>query len=134
MKITISLENDYKGDPTEIFEKIKKKAKKITEVYLLGFSQSDKQIERFAKTKKINVTTKLPNWDDVDIKGASVKTKVDKDGKEKQYNARAGFQRNEEVIANTDILVWQGAPKDYRADILEKARLANIEIIYLDEV
>jgi len=134
MKITISLDNDYKVDAQKTFEKIKRKAKKITEIVLLGFSKSDKAIENFAKTNKIKVSTKLPAWDDITVEGASIKTKIDKDGKEKQYNSRAGFQRNEEVIANTDILVWQGAPKDYRADILEKAKEANLEIIDLDEV
>ncbi len=134
MKVIVSLDSDCKIAPDQIFEKIKRKAKKISEIVLLNFSKSDKLIESFAKGKKIKVTTQLPAWDNIEIKGASVKTKTDKDGKEVQYNARAAFMRNEQVISEADMLVWQGAPKDYRADVLEKARVADIEILYLDEV
>jgi hypothetical protein len=66
MKVIVSLDSDCKIAPDQIFEKIKRKAKKISEIVLLNFSKSDKLIESFAKGKKIKVTTQHPAWDNIE--------------------------------------------------------------------
>lgn len=134
MKIVISVDKDCKLNAQDIMATVKQKVKKITQIYTLGFSQTEKDIETWAEENKIEHDLILPDWDDIEVEGASIKTKTDyKSGKEIKYNARAGFMRDEAIMDEADILVWHGAPTDFRASIIEKAKNKNKKVIYLDE-
>lgn len=135
MKIALSLPKDCKEKVDTLMDKIKAHSKKkITELIILGYSDIERKLKEWAISNKIKYNIMTPKWDDIEVEGATVRSKTDpKTGEEKQYNARAGFMRDEKVVSEVDILGWYGAPNDFRASILEKAKENNTTIVYLDE-
>lgn len=80
-------------------------ADKITEIVSGGARGIDLLGEEYAVTYNIPIKRFDAKWDDLDVPNARVKVR---NGKE--YNANAGFDRNEEMAKYADALIaiWDG--------------------------
>ena len=78
---------------------------KITEVVSGGAKGVDSLGESWARTHVVPCKRFIPNWGDVDSPDAVVKQ-----GKYGLYNAKAGYDRNEEMAEYADALIaiWDG--------------------------
>ena len=72
----------------------------VTEVLSGAAKGGDKLGEQWAKENDIPVTKFAANWKDLDAPGAIVK-----EGEYGPYNARAGFDRNQDMANHADVLL-----------------------------
>ena len=97
---------DYQLVSSVITNTINKYDIKVAEIVSGCAAGPDSLGEQWALENGIKVEPFDPNWDDITVPNALIKT--NKWGK--QYNARAGFQRNERMAEYGDVLIviWDG--------------------------
>lgn len=89
-------------DDLELVEKaVEKSGFKITTIYQGGANGIDRNAKEYALKYGKKHKEFPAKWNDIDAEGAIIK--VNKWGKE--YNVRAGFDRNEEMASKADALI-----------------------------
>lgn len=111
--------NDYQLVSTVISNTISKYNISVTEVVSGCANGPDILGEQWALENNIPVTPFPAEWDDITAPDAKIK--INKWGK--QYNALAGFQRNERMAEYADVLIaiWDGKSHGTK-DMIERAK------------
>ena len=116
---------DYQLVSAVISNTLSKYNIQITEVVSGCAGGVDSLGEQWALENKIRVTPFPAEWNDLDVPNVLVRT--NKYGKE--YNARAGFQRNEAMAQYADVLI---AVWDYKSrgtnDMIKAAKSNNLAV------
>jgi len=103
----------------------------ITEIISGTAKGVDRLGEKWAEERRLPVSYFRPKWDDLEAPGAVIK--VNSYGK--QYNARAGHDRNEEMAKHADALIaiWDGKSRGTK-NMIENARKYGLKVyIYLSD-
>lgn len=98
----------------------------VTEIVSGCAAGPDTLAEQWALEHNIPVEPFEAEWNNLDVPGAKIKT--NKWGK--QYNALAGFQRNEKMAEYADVLIaiWDG--KSYGTkDMIERAKKHGLFVL-----
>lgn len=111
--------NDYQLVSTVISNTISKYNISVTEVVSGCANGPDVLGEQWALENNIPVAPFPAEWDDISAPDAKIK--INKWGK--QYNALAGFQRNERMAEYADVLIaiWDGKSHGTK-DMIERAK------------
>jgi hypothetical protein len=100
MKVIIAGSRDI-TDFAIIEEAIEESGFEITEVVSGGAKGADQLGEEWAALSNVPVKRFPANWDDIDVEGAVVKT----NSWGKEYNAKAGLNRNIDMAEYADALI-----------------------------
>lgn len=100
----------------KLFKEFKYPVITITEIVSGGARGIDKLGETWAAYFNIPIKRFIPDWDNLDVPGAIIKT--NKYGK--KYNAKAGHDRNMKMAEYGDaaIIIWDGKSKG-SADMIQ---------------
>ena len=109
---------DYQLVSSVITNTINKYDIKVTEIVSGCANGVDSLGEQWALENGVKVEPFDANWDDITVPNALIRT--NKWGKE--YNARAGFQRNERMAEYGDVLIviWDGKSRGSK-DMMDRA-------------
>jgi predicted Rossmann fold nucleotide-binding protein DprA/Smf involved in DNA uptake len=115
-------ENDFKL----IEDAIKYSGLKITKVVSGGAKGADTLAAKWAKKNKIKLQEHKPEWDNLEAEGAVVRT----NSYGKQYNARAGFDRNQTIVDDSDAIIalQPNGRSDGTGDTIERAKKRGIAV------
>lgn len=115
----------------EDYEEVKKAIAasgfKITELISGGAKGCDLLGERWAKENNVKVTQFIPEWDNIDRKGADIK--VNSWGK--KYDRLAGIIRNERMAMCSDACIAiqkQGEPSPGTQNMIKVAKENNLKV------
>ena len=100
MKVIVAGSRDI-TDFAIIEEAIEESGFEITEVVSGGAKGADQLGEEWAELSNVPVKRFPANWDDIDVEGAVVKT----NSWGKEYNAKAGLNRNIDMAEYADALI-----------------------------
>lgn len=77
----------------------------ISTVVSGGAPGADRLAEEYAKTRKLNLTVHLAEWNNIEHPEATVRVKFGR-----KYDANAGYRRNKTIVNESDLVVafWDG--------------------------
>lgn len=123
MKVVICGPRDY-YDYDVLCDAIKRSGFKITEVVSGGASGVDKMGERWAKENNVKCTIFEAEWDNLKAPGCIIKVNKWK----KQYNANAGFARNQKMADYSEGVIAIITGSHGTADMVKKAKAAELKV------
>lgn len=120
---------DYELLCNSIKKHILDKNIKIDYIVSGGAKGADSLGERYAKENNIETIIFYPKWNDIMVKDCIVK--VNKYGK--QYNALAGFNRNKNIVLESDLIIafWDKQSKGTK-DSIDYAKKINKRTITIN--
>lgn len=111
------------NDIYTVFIAIKNSGFDIGEVVSGGATGVDTIGEQWARENGIPITRFIPDWDNIDVDGAVVKTKYGK-----PYNAKAGFDRNQKMAEYADALIAIDEDTPGTSDMIIRAEKVGIKV------
>jgi len=135
MRVIIAGDREMK-DIDLIETAINKSGFKITELVSGCARGADKMGELWARANGVPIKQFKANWDDIKAEGARIKTRENPWTKKmEKYNARAGFQRNEEMAQYAEALIalQPNGPTDGTQDMIKRAKEHELEIFVYEK-
>lgn len=122
LKVIVCGPRDF-NDCDVVFEAIEKSGFDISEIVSGGATGADTIGEQWAREKGLPISQFIPDWNNIDAPGAIVKT----NGRG-QYNAKAGFDRNQKMADYADAVVAIDLDTNGTNDMLERAEKAGLKV------
>lgn len=113
MKVVVTGQSNDAVDLAEAFEHFGIKA---TALLSAGETDLEKAAEKWAAENEVDVESRQPKWNDLTVDKCTPR-----DGKYGQYNARAAFNRNDELAEDCDCVLMVGEDSRSSASIVEAA-------------
>lgn len=132
MKVIIAGDRDISEQNFKLIDAAISASKfKITAVVSGTAKGGDKLGEKWASVNGVRVTKFPAKWKELDAPGALVK-----EGEYGKYNARAGFDRNQEMADYADALIalQPDGPTDGISDMITRAKAKGIPVFIYPEV
>lgn len=113
MKVVVTGQSNDSVDLAEAFEHFGIKA---TAVLSAGETDLEKAAEKWGAENEVEVDSRQPKWNDLTVEKCTPR-----DGKYGQYNARAAFNRNDELAHDCDCVLMVAEDSRSSASIVEAA-------------